>query len=132
MLRTLSKPVTKKEFVELLEFAYQKGTLIFGQDLDGSFWPIPGKGLSNKEGRNPITDGPSLLHKIAQIHSEECPQGGKFRVTFAGGWSLLKKQWFVLWTKSSDLVLYDQLTPTMSTEGIDLFRMMAKQDPPKN
>jgi hypothetical protein len=128
-MRTLQKPVTKDHFVEILEFACKKRTLIFSQDPEGNFWPIPGSGLSKEEERIYITDAPPLLLRIAQIHSEECPEGGKFRVTFSGGWSLAQRRWFVIWEKARDLVLYEHSVPLTSAKYVDAFAAMAKRDP---
>jgi len=59
-MRTLDKAVTKDQFIEILEFSnkIKQHSLIFSQDLDGNFWPIPGKGLSMAEDRHFVIDGP--------------------------------------------------------------------------
>jgi hypothetical protein len=126
------KPVTKEQFVEVLEFAHRikQHSLIYSQDLDGNFWPIPEIGYSKKEDRQPIIDGPDLLIQIAQIHSEGCPEGGKFRITFCGGWSLAQMRWFVLWEKSKELARYEHSAPLKSMKYVDLYAMLAKHDPP--
>jgi hypothetical protein len=120
-------PVNKDDFVEFLGLACKVRSLKFSMDPEEGVWPSYEFGHSKKEDRIYIDEAPNLLRRVAKEHANQRPEGGRFRLDLQGAFSPDEGTYFLLWSRSKDLILYEGSIPIQSTKMIDLWAMMAKR-----
>jgi len=129
-MRTTQLSVDKAQFMEFLEHACKEGwSLNFSMDTERRVWPSYGRGWSEIDEREYVGDGPWLLNCVTERHADERPEGGRFRINFQGAYSHEANRYFILFSKSKDLIMYERSFPPKSgtpLKALDFYVMKAK------
>jgi len=130
-MSTMKLGVDKHDFVEFLKLAANANTLVFSTNPRGEIFPTGAyRGLTKKEERVDVKGRSVLLDRVAGVYSGSIREaGGKFKIDFHGAYCKGQKRYFMEWTKSRDLIDYEN---SVSDEPVpktmlEMFGQMAKR-----